>query len=84
MILRDIAVTVREMPGGQYSWALLEGTGEHGTFASYALLQESGRTYDKYSTAMAAGIAGLRALFGADGPRQGGTWEPETFSQPPA
>ncbi|RYY85750.1 MAG: hypothetical protein EOO24_36260 [Comamonadaceae bacterium] len=81
MNLRNIAVTVRELPGNQYRWALLEGTGEQGKFVSYALLKESNRSYDKYSTALAAGIAGLRLVFGADGPRHGGSWEPETLPQ---
>lgn len=81
MNLRDIAVTVRELPGDRYSWALLEGTGEQGMFASYAVLQEGERSYDRYSTALAAGIAGLRSMFGVDGPRHGGTWEPETLPQ---
>ncbi|RZI95343.1 MAG: hypothetical protein EOP78_06825 [Variovorax sp.] len=81
MNLRDIAVTVRELPGERYRWALLEGTGEQGQFASYALLKESNRSYDRYSTALAAGIAGMRLAFGPDGPRHGGTWAPETLPQ---
>ena len=83
MNLRDIAVTVRELPGGKYRWALLEGTGEHGMFISYALLQEGERVYDRYSTALAAGIAGLRSVFGPEGPRHGGTWDPQALPRAP-
>ncbi len=82
MNLRDIAVTVRALPGEQYGWVLMEGTGEQGTFASYAMLRESESLYRTYSTAMAAGFAALRSMFGADGPRRGGTWEPDSVSQP--
>lgn len=76
MNLRDIAVTVRALPDDKYGWTLMESTGEQGTFAAYALLRESERAYDSYSSAMAAGIAALRQMFGAAGPRREGSWEP--------
>jgi len=71
MELRDIAVTVREIAPGQFGWLLLEGTGENSTFTSYARLSASVQHYDSYSTALAAGIAALRALGTAgQGPRK--------------
>ncbi|MDN4590176.1 hypothetical protein DBA29_16910 [Xenophilus aerolatus] len=62
MELRDIAVTVRELAHGGFGWVLFEGTGEDGSFASYARLQASERPYDSYWTALAAGIGALRSL----------------------
>ena len=69
--LRDLAVTVRERAEGGFGWVLMEGTGEHGPFASYARLRESDDTYPSYSTAMAAGIGVLRSMGNtAFGPRR--------------
>ncbi|MDQ7956642.1 MAG: hypothetical protein REJ24_06380 [Rhodocyclaceae bacterium] len=71
MELRDIAVTVRELAHGGYGWVLLEGTGEDGTFISYARLQVCERAYDSYSSALAAGIGALRSLGSPErGPRK--------------
>ncbi len=75
MDLRDIAVTVREMPGRKYQWVLLEGTGETGVFAHYAKLQESERLYTRYADALVAGVSTLRVLAGGGGPRRRGSWD---------
>lgn len=79
MDLRDIAVTVRELPDGKYQWMLLEGTGETGTFAAYARLEISERLFDRYSDALIAGFSALRAIAGADGPRQKGGWDTSRY-----
>ena len=71
MELRDIAVSVRELAQGGFGWVLLEGTGEDGTFASYARLHVSDRAYDSYSSALAAGVGALRGLGSPErGPRR--------------
>ena len=57
MELRDLALSVREMPDHSYGWVILEGTGERSVFATYALLESSERTYASYADAF-----GCRAL----------------------
>jgi hypothetical protein len=69
MELRDLALSVREMPDHSYGWVILEGTGERSVFATYALLESSERTYASYADALVAGLSALRALGGRDGPR---------------
>ncbi|WP_213953437.1 MULTISPECIES: hypothetical protein [unclassified Variovorax] len=69
MTLQDLALSVREMSSRTYSWVILKGTGEQGTFVSYAEFDVSERTYLSYSDALVAGFSRLRALGGRDGPR---------------
>jgi len=69
MALQDLALSVREISPGAYSWVILQGTGEQGTFAAYAEFDISERPYLSYSDALVAGFSRLRALGGAEGPR---------------
>jgi len=69
MELRDLALSVREMPDRSYGWVILEGTGEKGVFATYSLLQSAARPYASYADALVAGLSALRGLGGRDGPR---------------
>ena len=69
MELRDLALSVRELPDRRYGWVILQGTGEKGVFAHYAVLCRAERDYDSYGDALLAGFVALRALGGRDGPR---------------
>jgi len=69
MELRDLALSVRELPDRSYGWVILEGTGERSVFATYALLERATRNYTSYADALVAGLVALRALGGRDGPR---------------
>ncbi|MEJ8852784.1 hypothetical protein [Variovorax rhizosphaerae] len=69
MTLQDLALSVRETDSRTYSWVILQGTGEQGTFVSYAEFDISECSYDSYSDALVAGFSRLRALGGRDGPR---------------
>ena len=67
--MRDLALSVREVAPRAYSWVLMQGTGERGTFVAYVEVEVSEHQYDSYSDALVAGFARLRALGGRDGPR---------------
>lgn len=69
MELRDLALSVRELPEHRYGWVILQGTGERSVFAHYAVLCSAERDYDSYGGALLAGFVALRALGGRDGPR---------------
>ncbi|MEJ8855471.1 hypothetical protein WKW79_12880 [Variovorax robiniae] len=69
MALQDLALSVREMSPGTYSWVILQGTGEQGTFTNYSEFETSEFTHPSYSDALVAGFSRLRALGGRDGPR---------------
>lgn len=69
MELRDLALTVRELPDRSYRWVIMEGTGEKSVFVHYALLASAARNYASYTDALVSGIAALRTLGGRDGPR---------------
>ncbi|MGJ7546104.1 hypothetical protein [Variovorax sp. LT1R16] len=69
MELRDLALSVRELPEQRYGWVILQGTGEKKMFAHYAVLSSAERDYDSYGGALLAGFVALRALGGRDGPR---------------
>jgi hypothetical protein len=78
MNLRDLALSVRELPDRSFRWVIMEGTGEKSVFANYAVLQSSERGYASYSDALLAGFAAMRTLAGRDGPRGVGALRKET------
>lgn len=69
MKLRDLALSVREMPDNSFGWVLLEGTGERSLFVNYTVLQSGERHYPSYGDALLAGFVTLRAFGGRNGPR---------------
>ena len=67
--LRDLALSVRELPDRSFGWVILEGTGERSVFANYTVWQSAEKGYASYADALLAGFAALRALGGRNGPR---------------
>jgi hypothetical protein len=70
--LRDLALSVRELPDRSFGWVILEGTGERSVFANYTVWQRAEQGYASYADALLAGFAALRALGGRNGPRDVG------------
>jgi len=71
MGLRDIALTVREAPGGRFIWRLMEGSGDIGPFPTYVRLADAEDSFDSYSSSLVAGMAALRRLGSpVQGPQQ--------------
>lgn len=66
--LRNIALTVHELEEGEFHWVLVEAPGTEETL-SYVPLEASDDAYENYGTALVAGLAAMRRLFGRDGPR---------------
>jgi hypothetical protein len=69
MELRDLALSVRELPDHSFGWVILEGTGEKSVFSNYTVMQSAERGYVSYADALLAGFAALRGLSGRNGPR---------------
>lgn len=70
--LRDLALSVRELPDRSFRWVILEGTGERSLFVNYTIWQRAEQGYASYPDALLAGFATLRKLGGRDGPRDVG------------
>lgn len=66
--LRNIALTVHELEEGEFHWVLVEASGVEETLP-YVPLEASDDAYENYGTALVAGLAAMRRLFGSDGPR---------------
>lgn len=66
--LRNVALTVHELEEGEFHWVLVEAPGMEETLP-YTPLEASDDPYDNYSTALVAGLAAMRRLFGKEGPR---------------
>ncbi|MDM0120691.1 hypothetical protein [Variovorax arabinosiphilus] len=67
--LRDLALSVRELPDRSFGWVILEGTGEQSVFANYTVMQSAEQGYASYADALLAGFVALRGLTGRNGPR---------------
>ena len=70
--LRDLALSVRELPDRSFGWVILEGTGERSFFTNYSVWQRAEQRYASYSDALLAGFTTLRRFGGRDGPRDVG------------
>lgn len=66
--LRNIALTVHQLEEGEFHWVLVEAPGMEETLP-YQPLEASDAAYDNYGTALVAGLAAMRRLFGREGPR---------------
>lgn len=66
--LRNIALTVHELEEGEFHWVLVEAPGMEETLP-YQPLEASDDAYENYNTALLAGLAAMRRLFGKEGPR---------------
>jgi hypothetical protein len=67
--LRDLALSVRELPDRSFGWVILEGTGEKSVFSNYTVMQGAEQGYASYADALLAGFVALRGLTGRNGPR---------------
>ncbi len=69
--LRNIALTVQELEQGEFYWVLLEGTEDAVPEAlPYRPLEAAPDPYATYASAMVAGLAEIRRMFGKDGPKE--------------
>jgi len=66
---RNIALTVHELEEGEFHWVLMEAVNNTPTETrhSYLPLEAAHKPYGSYSSALVAGVAVLRRLFGKDG-----------------
>lgn len=68
--LRNIALTVHELEEGEFYWVLMEGTDyDIDDILPYLPLESSADPYATYANALVAGVAAMRRMFGANGPR---------------
>ena len=68
--LRNIALTVHELEEGEFYWVLMEGTDHQIEDAMpYIALESATAPQATYSSALVAGVAAIRKLFGSEGPR---------------
>ena len=68
--LRNIALTVHELEDGEFYWVLMEATDYAKEEAlPYLPVESSADPYATYANALVAGLAAMRRMFGADGPR---------------
>jgi len=71
--LRNIALTVHELEAGEFHWVLMEAVdGTLDDVLPYVVLETASQPQNSYSSALVAGVAVLRRLFGKDGPQLGG------------
>lgn len=70
--LRNVALTVHELEDGEFHWVLMEAVeGPADDVLPYMVLETAGEPHDNYSSALVAGVAAIRRLFGKKGPRHG-------------
>lgn len=70
--LRNIALTVHELEDGEFHWVLMEAVdGAVDDVLPYMVLETASEPQASYSSALVAGMAVMRRLFGKDGPRHG-------------
>ena len=69
--LRNIALTIQELEEGEFYWVLLEATGEKTKeeVFPYLPIEAASDPHASYPSALVAGVAAIRKLFGKDGPR---------------
>jgi hypothetical protein len=72
--LRNIALTVHELEEGEFYWVLMEGADGAALVAadstlSYLPLEAAVDPHLSYASALAAGVAAIRRIFGREGPR---------------
>ncbi|MGJ7613479.1 MULTISPECIES: hypothetical protein [unclassified Variovorax] len=67
---RNIALTVHELEPGEYHWVLMEAAdalpGAPERAHVYTPLEAASEPYGSYSSALVAGVAAMRRLFGPD------------------
>jgi hypothetical protein len=69
--LRNIALTVHELEEGEFYWVLMEGIDYAiDDILPYLPLESSPDPYATYANALVAGVAAMRRMFGANGPRE--------------
>ena len=70
---RNIALTVHELEDGEFHWVLMEAVdGAVDDVLPYMVLETAVHPQPSYSSALVAGVAAMRRLFGGDGPRRDG------------
>ncbi|MDI3380994.1 hypothetical protein ACFPPF_06780 [Xenophilus aerolatus] len=70
---RNIALTVHELEDGEFHWVLMEAVdGAVDDVLPYMVLETAAHPQPNYSSALVAGVAAMRRLFGGEGPRRDG------------
>lgn len=72
-LLRNVALTVHELEDGEFHWVLMEAVdGVVDDVLPYRVLEMAVQPQSSHSSALVAGVAAMRRLFGGEGPRSDG------------